>query len=59
MRFTAWLVLVATLLLWAGNWVVARAVRAEVAPAIATVGRLLIVLAILLPIIEMNQLVRT
>jgi drug/metabolite transporter (DMT)-like permease len=49
MRFTAWLVLVATLLLWSGNWVVARAVRADVAPAVATVGRLLIVLAILLP----------
>jgi drug/metabolite transporter (DMT)-like permease len=49
MRFTAWLVLVATLALWAGNWVVARAVRGDVAPAIATVGRLLIVIAILLP----------
>ena len=49
MRFTAWLVLVATLLLWAGNWVVARAVRGDVAPAIATIGRLAIVLAILLP----------
>jgi len=49
MRFTAWLVLVATLLLWSGNWIVARAVREEVAPGIATVGRLLIVLAILLP----------
>jgi drug/metabolite transporter (DMT)-like permease len=49
MRFAAWMVLVATLLLWAGNWVVARAVRAEVTPGIATVGRLLIVLAILLP----------
>jgi drug/metabolite transporter (DMT)-like permease len=48
-RLTAWLVLVATLLLWSGNWVVARAVRADVAPGIATVGRLLIVLAILLP----------
>ena len=49
MRFTAWLVLVATLLLWSGNWIVARAVRAEVSPAIATVGRLLVVLAILAP----------
>jgi drug/metabolite transporter (DMT)-like permease len=49
MRFTAWIVLVATQLLWAGNWVVARAVRADVTPGIATVGRLLIVLAILLP----------
>ena len=51
MRFTAWLVLVGTLLLWSGNWIVARAVREEVAPGIATVGRLLIVLAILLPFV--------
>ena len=49
MRFTAWLVLIATLLLWSGNWIVARAVREDIAPGIATVGRLLIVLAILLP----------
>jgi drug/metabolite transporter (DMT)-like permease len=48
-RWTAWLVLVATLLLWSGNWIVARAVREQIAPGIATVGRLLIVLAILLP----------
>ena len=51
MRFTAWLVLVATLLLWSGNWIVARAVRDDVAPGIATVGRLVIVLAILLPFV--------
>lgn len=49
MRLRAWLVLVATLLLWSGNWIVARAVREDVAPGIATVGRQLIVLAILLP----------
>jgi drug/metabolite transporter (DMT)-like permease len=49
MRFAAWLVLVATLLLWSGNWIVARAVRDDVSPGVATVGRLLIVLAILLP----------
>jgi drug/metabolite transporter (DMT)-like permease len=49
MRFTAWLVLLATLLLWSGNWIVARAVRDEIQPGIATVGRLLVVLAILLP----------
>jgi drug/metabolite transporter (DMT)-like permease len=51
MRFTAWLVLIATLLLWSGNWIVARAVREDVAPGIATVGRLLIVLALLLPFV--------
>ena len=49
MRFTAWAVLLGTLALWSGNWIVARAVRDEIAPGIATVGRLLIVLAILLP----------
>jgi drug/metabolite transporter (DMT)-like permease len=49
MRFAAWLVLLATLLLWSGNWIVARAVRDEIAPGIATVGRLLVVLAVLLP----------
>jgi drug/metabolite transporter (DMT)-like permease len=48
-RFTAWLVLLVTLLLWSGNWIVARAVRDDIAPGLATVGRLLIVLAILLP----------
>jgi drug/metabolite transporter (DMT)-like permease len=48
-RRRAWLVLVATLLLWSGNWIVARAVREDIAPGIATVGRLLMVLAILLP----------
>ena len=44
------LVLLATLLLWSGNWIVARAVREDIAPGLATVGRLAIVLAILLPI---------
>jgi drug/metabolite transporter (DMT)-like permease len=49
MRFTAWMVLLATLALWSGNWIVGRAVREDVAPALATVCRQLIVLAILLP----------
>ncbi|MEO8142953.1 MAG: DMT family transporter, partial [Betaproteobacteria bacterium] len=49
MRFTAWLVLAATLLLWSGNWIVARAVRDDISPGIATAGRLLIVLLVLLP----------
>jgi len=49
MRFTAWLVLLATLALWSGNWIVARAVRDDIAPGIATVGRLIIVLLILVP----------
>ena len=45
----AWLVLAATLLLWSGNWIVARAVRDDIAPGMATVARLLIVVLILLP----------
>ena len=51
MRFTVWLVLLATLLLWSGNWIVARAVRDEIAPGLATVGRQAVVLAILLPFV--------
>jgi drug/metabolite transporter (DMT)-like permease len=49
MRFTAWAVLVGTLLLWSGNWIVARAVRDDISPGIATVGRQIIVLGLLLP----------
>lgn len=49
MRFTAWLVLAATLLLWSGNWIVARAVRDDISPGLATAGRLLIVTALLAP----------
>jgi drug/metabolite transporter (DMT)-like permease len=48
-RFTAYLILFATLLLWSGNWIVARAVREDVAPGIATAGRLVIVVALLAP----------
>lgn len=49
MRALVWLVLLATLLLWSGNWIVARAVRDDIAPGIATAGRLVVVLLILLP----------
>lgn len=45
----SYLVLLATLLLWSGNWIVARAVRDEIAPGIATAARLFIVLLILIP----------
>ena len=45
----AYLVLVSTLLLWSGNWIVARAVRDDIAPGIATAGRLVLVLLILGP----------
>jgi drug/metabolite transporter (DMT)-like permease len=49
MRPATWLVLIATLLLWSGNWIVARAVRDEISPGVATVGRLIIVLLVLTP----------
>ena len=48
-RFGAYLILFATLLLWSGNWIVARAVRDDVTPGIATAGRLVIVIALLAP----------
>jgi drug/metabolite transporter (DMT)-like permease len=56
MRATAWLVLLATLLLWSGNWIVARAVRDDIAPGIATAARLVVVLLILLPFTLKNLL---
>lgn len=49
MRFTAWAVLLGTLLLWSGNWIVARAVRDEISPGLATAGRLAIVALLLAP----------
>jgi drug/metabolite transporter (DMT)-like permease len=49
MRFTTWLVLLGTLVLWSGNWIVARAVRDDISPGVATLGRLIIVVAILAP----------
>jgi len=52
MRFTAWAVLLATLVLWSGNWIVARAVRDDISPGIATAGRLLIVVLLLAPFVR-------
>ena len=51
MRPATWLVLLATLLLWSGNWIVARAVRDEISPGLATFGRLVIVLLVLAPFV--------
>lgn len=50
MRATAYLILAATLVLWSGNWIVARAVRDDVSPGIATFARLVIVVLVLLPL---------
>lgn len=47
----AYLVLFVTLLLWSGNWIVARAVRDDISPGIATAGRLVIVLLFLAPFV--------
>src|SRR5207244_13081685 len=58
MRATAYLVLLGTLLLWSGNWIVARAVRDDIAPGIATAGRLVVVLLILLPFTFKNLVVK-
>lgn len=41
--------MLATLLLWSGNWIVARAVRHDISPGLATTGRVLIVIVLLLP----------
>ena len=51
MRFTAWAVLLGTLVLWSGNWIVARAVRDDISPGLATAGRLVIVLLVLAPFV--------
>lgn len=51
MRFTAYVALVAALFLWSGNWMFGRAVREEISPAIATLGRIAIVLITLLPFV--------
>lgn len=51
MRILPWLILLATLLLWAGNWVVARAVRADISPGIATAGRIFVVVGVLAPFV--------
>ena len=49
MRFTTRIVLLVTLVLWSGNWIVARAVRDDISPGLATICRILLVIAILLP----------
>lgn len=49
MRFTAYAVLLATILLWAGNWIVGRAIRNDVSPALATLGRVAIVIVSVAP----------
>lgn len=49
MRAAAYFALVASLALWAGNWIVGRAVREDISPALATMGRIAVVMAAVLP----------
>ena len=58
MRATAYVVLTATLLLWSGNWIVARAVRDDISPGVATAGRMVVVLLILLPFTFKNLIAK-
>ena len=49
MRAAAYFAVVSALALWAGNWIVARAVRDDIAPALITSGRVVLVMAVLAP----------
>jgi drug/metabolite transporter (DMT)-like permease len=49
MRAAAYFALVVSLLLWSGNWIVGRAVREDISPALATLGRVFIVMLAVLP----------
>ena len=50
MRAAAYFAVIAALALWAGNWIVARAVRDDISPGVITSGRLVLVMVTLAPI---------
>ena len=50
MRAAAYFAVVAALALWAGNWIVARAVRDDIAPGLITSGRVVLVMLTLAPL---------
>ena len=50
MRAAAYFAVVSALALWAGNWIVARAVRDDIAPALITSARAVLVMATLAPL---------
>jgi drug/metabolite transporter (DMT)-like permease len=50
MRAAAYFAVISALALWAGNWIVARAVRDDVAPALITSARALLVMLALAPL---------
>ena len=50
MRAAAYFAVIAALALWAGNWIVARAVRDDISPGLITSARLVLVMMALAPI---------
>lgn len=50
MRALAYFAVVSALALWAGNWIVARAVREDISPGLITSGRLVLVMLALAPL---------
>ena len=50
MRAAAYFAVVSALALWAGNWIVARAVRDDIAPGLITTSRVLLVMLTLAPV---------
>ena len=50
MRAAAYFAVVCALALWAGNWIVARAVRDDIAPGLITTSRVVLVMLTLAPI---------
>jgi drug/metabolite transporter (DMT)-like permease len=50
MRAVAYFAVISALALWAGNWIVARAVRNDIAPALITTARALLVMLMLAPL---------
>jgi drug/metabolite transporter (DMT)-like permease len=50
MRALAYFAVVSALALWAGNWIVARAVRDDISPGVITSARVVLVMLVLAPI---------
>ena len=50
MRAAAYFAVVSALALWAGNWIVARAVRDDISPGLITSGRVVLVMLMLAPL---------
>jgi len=49
-RAAAYFAVVSALALWAGNWIVARAVREDISPGLITSGRVVLVMLMLAPL---------